>query len=260
MVGVALRRVKITLEYDGTDFYGWQVQAATGERTVQGVIEQVLAAIPGAVPRVHAAGRTDAGVHALAMVAHYDTGDSIPDRQVARALNARLPEDVRVVDARRVGRDFQAQFHCRYRRYLYRIRLARDYPAGAALDRCRVWFVYQRLDVAAMQAAAKVFEGTNDFASMATQETRPTVRTVYACRLSLSGRDVTVNVVADGFLRGMVRAMIGTLLWVGEGRLAAEDVARILRRGDRTLAGPNAPPHGLYFAEAGYEEWRPDRM
>ncbi len=251
-----VRRIKLTLEFDGTDFFGWQVQAKTQERTVQGVLEAALAALPDTVPKLHAAGRTDAGVHALAMVAHYDAEDRIPTAKVPGALNARLPKDVRVLRAEEVPRSFEAQFGCRYRRYLYRMRTLGGGLEGSALDRHRVLFLSQRLDVGAMERAASLFEGPHDFASLATQETRSTVRTVYRCRLDVSGADLTLHIAADGFLRNMVRAVVGTLLYVGEGKLSPEDIPRILESRDRRRAGPNVPPHGLYFAEAGYAPWR----
>ena len=250
-----MRRIKVTLEYDGTDFFGWQIQARTGERTVQGVVEAALSGVPGAAPRIMAAGRTDAGVHALAMTAHYLTEDSVPTEKVPAALNTRLPADVRVLDAEEVGPEFEAQFGCRYRRYEYRMRSLRKGLAGSALDRRRVLFLSQRLDAAAMQEAAPCFEGTHDFAALATQETRPTVRTVFMCRLLVSGPEFTLHVAADGFLRNMVRALVGTLLWVGEGKLKPADVPALLEAKDRRRTGPNVPPHGLYFAEAGYEPW-----
>ena len=256
-----MRKIKITLEYDGTDFYGWQVQAKTGERTVQGVLEAALRDVPGAVPRVMAAGRTDAGVHALAMTAHYLTEDTIPIARAAAALNARLPSDVRVLRAEAAPPDFEAQFGCRYRRYEYRMRSLGD-PcglAGSALDRHRVLLLPQRLAVGAMQAAALHFEGTHDFAALATQETRPTVRTVFLCRLAAHGADLTLHVAADGFLRNMVRALVGTLLWVGEGKLRPEEIPARLERRDRRQLGPNVPPHGLYFVEAGYTPWVKER-
>ncbi|MDQ3460729.1 MAG: tRNA pseudouridine(38-40) synthase TruA [Deinococcota bacterium] len=255
----SLRRVKLTLEYDGAGFFGWQVQAQ-GERTVQGVLEAALAALTGAKPRVMAAGRTDRGVHALAMVAHYDTADTVPEARVARALNGLLPADVRVLTAEGVAADFEARFSCRYRRYLYKLRLARGGFAGQALERGRVLFLPQRLDVARMIAAAPRFEGRRDFAALATQEERTTEREVYLCRLEpsgsdLSGSDLSLQVAADGFLRGMVRAIVGTLLYVGEGKLAPGDLDGLLATGERRRLGPNAPAHALYFAEAGYEPW-----
>ena len=259
-----MRRIKLTLEYDGTDFHGWQVQAKTGERTVQGEIEKALASVPGARPRIMAAGRTDAGVHALAMVAHYDTEDAIPVNKVPGALNVRLPRDVVVLGAEEVPLTFQSQFDCLYRRYLYRMRLAREGTQGRALERHHVLFLSRRLDLGAMTRAAPLFEGAHDFAALATQETRGTERTLYVCRLetqeSLTLHDLTLHVVGDGFLRNMVRAIVGTLLYVGEGKLVPEDVPKILASRDRQRAGPNVPPHGLYFAEAGYEAWEGSKL
>ncbi len=264
-----MRKVKLTLEYDGSDFYGWQVQAKTGARspkervlrTVQGTLEAALSDVPGAVPRVMAAGRTDAGVHALAMTAHYLTADTVPISKTAAALNARLPGDVRVLNAETASPDFEAQFGCLYRRYEYRLRQLHGERglAGSALERKRILFLPQRLDVGAMQAAAPQFEGTRDFAALATQETRGTVRTLYRCRLSIHGADLCLHVAADGFLRNMVRALVGTLLWVGEGKLNPEAVPALLATKDRRRMGPNVPPHGLYFAEAGYTPWVAER-
>jgi tRNA pseudouridine38-40 synthase len=251
----AVRRIKLTLEYDGTGFYGWQGQAK-GERTVQGAIEAALARIPGTVPRVMAAGRTDKGVHALAMAAHYDTADSIPTARLARALNSLLPEDVRVLKAEEVGMGFEAQFSCRYRRYLYRMRLSRNSYAGQALERRRLLFLPQRLDVERMLEAAPLFAGRRDYVALATQEERSTERQVYLCKLEYSHPDLTLHIAADGFLRGMVRGIVGTLLYVGEGKLKPEDISGLLEAKDRRKLGPNAPAYALYFAEAGYEPWR----
>jgi tRNA pseudouridine38-40 synthase len=250
-----LRRIRLTLEFDGTDFYGWQRQARTGERTVQAVVEDAFARLPGEHGPVTAAGRTDAGVHALAMTAHADTGSRIPDEKLRLALNAHLPRDVAVLELATAAPDFEAQFDCRYRRYLYRIRVVRERPQGMALDRNRVLSVYRRLDVDAMSAACAELVGRHDFASFATQETRSTVRTVYQCRLREEGGELRLHIAAEGFLRNMVRTVVGTLLWVGKGKLRPGDVPRILAARDRTQAGHNVPAHGLYFVEAGYREW-----
>jgi tRNA pseudouridine38-40 synthase len=174
-----MRRLKLTLEYDGKNFHGWQLQAKTNERTVQGVLQGAFAKLPGDHSYIKAAGRTDAGVHALAMVAHLDTTTLIPNEKLILALNAHLPEDVRVYKVENVDNDFDAQFDCLYRRYLYKMKVARDHFQGTALERGRVLFLFQELDVSAMQSAAKYFEGKHDFASLATQEIRETVRTVY---------------------------------------------------------------------------------
>lgn len=255
----ARRRIKLTLEYDGSNFYGWQVQARSHERTVQGVIEQALRDIPGAIAKVHAAGRTDAGVHALAMVAHYNSNDRIPPERLVDALNARLPADVRVLAAEQVAPDFEAQFSCCYRRYLYCMRLLNGQPRGLSFTRQRVLQLRQRLDIAAMQAAAPYFEGERDFAALATQETRTSVRTVYLCRLehhpAVCGDRLELHIAANGFLRNMVRAIVGTLLYVGEGKVRPEDIPEILASLERRRAGPNVAPQGLYFVQASYQPW-----
>ena len=248
-------RLKLTLEYDGKNFHGWQLQAKTNERTVQGVIQEAFAKLPGEHKNLRAAGRTDAGVHAVAMVTHVDTTTTIPNEKLTLALNAHLPEDVRVYTVENVADDFDAQFDCLYRRYVYKMKLARDHFRGTALERGRVLFLFQALDVPKMQEAARFFEGTHDFTSLATQETRETVRTVHQCELELKGRELNLHIAADGFLRNMVRAVVGTLLEVGEGKLQPEDITKILNAKDRSKAGQNAPPHGLYFVEAGYTAW-----
>lgn len=251
-----MKRLKLTLEYDGSNFHGWQLQAKTLERTVQGVMQEAFSKLPGEHKNLKAAGRTDAGVHAVAMVAHIDTTTNIPNEKLILALNAHLPEDVRVYKIENVSNDFDAQFDCLYRRYLYKMKLARDHFQSTALERGRVLFLFQELDVANMQEAAKYFEGKHDFASLATQETRETTRTVYLCELEVSGRDLNLNIAADGFLRNMVRAVVGTLLEVGEGKLQPSDIAEILESKDRNRAGQNVPPYGLYFVEAGYSPWQ----
>jgi tRNA pseudouridine38-40 synthase len=251
-----MKRLKLILEYDGKNFHGWQLQAKTLERTVQGVMQEAFAKLPGEHKSLKAAGRTDAGVHATAMVAHIDTTTPIPRNKLILALNAHLPEDVRVYDIENVANDFDAQFDCLYRRYVYKMKLARDHFQGTALERGRVLFLYQELDVMKMQVAARLFEGRHDFASLATQETRETVRTVYQCSLEVGGRELNLHIAADGFLRNMVRAVVGTLLEVGEGKLQPSDITRILESKDRSQAGQNVPPYGLYFVEASYKPWR----
>ena len=250
----ALRRVRLTLEYDGGGFAGWQWQP-TGERTVQGVVQGAFAALPGRHGSVQAAGRTDAGVHALGMVAHVDTEAGLADEKLRLALNAHLPRDVVVLEVASVADDFEAQFGCRYRRYLYRLRVVRDDPRGLALERRRVQFVFRHLDVPAMQRAARQLQGTHDFSSFATQETRSPVRTLHLCELREEGAELRLHLAGDGFLRHMVRTIVGTLLWVGKGKLGADEVVAVLAARDRTRAGPNVGPQGLYFVEAGYGPW-----
>lgn len=254
MSDAGARRVALTVEFDGTGFRGWQWQP-TGERTVQNALQDAFAALPGRHGAVHAAGRTDGGVHALAMVAHCDTTSPIPDEKLRLALNAHLPRDVAVLAVGTVGPAFEAQFSCRYRRYLYRMRIVRGRPRGMALDRERVLMIHRELDVDAMLLAAPRFAGRRDFSSLATQETRSRVRTVHLCELRLEAGEVRLHVAADGFLRGMVRAIAGTLIRIGQSGSPPEVVEAILAARDRRRAGAAAPPHALYFAEAGYEPW-----
>ena len=254
-----MARYKLTIEYDGTGFYGWQIQARTGERTVQGELQRALSRLPGEHSSLRAAGRTDAGVHALAMVAHFDSNTRIPAQQLQRAINAHLPPDVRVLSLSETTPDFEAQYDCLYRRYIYRMRLTRHDLSGSALDRNRVLLLPQALNVPAMQAAAPYFLGTHDFAALATQETRSTIKTIYQCNLMTDGNNLTLHITGDGFLRNMVRAIVGTLILVGENKRRPEDITTILASKDRQQAGSNMPPQGLYFAEAGYQPWQSTR-
>ena len=251
---VLVRRLRLSIEFDGSGFSGWQRQI-TGERTVQSVIEDAFAQLPGDHGSVRGAGRTDAGVHALSMVAHLDTTTELPDKKLRLALNAHLPRDVVIWDLTTADPAFEAQYDCLYRRYLYRLRLSRDDGRGLALDRLRVLPVFRNVDVGAMQEAAAAVVGTHDFSSFATQETRSRTRTVHLCELREEGTELRLHIAADGFLRNMVRTVVGTLLWVGKGKLAAGDMAAVIAARDRTRAGPNVAPHALYFAEAGYEAW-----
>jgi len=250
------RRLKLTLEYDGTQFYGWQIQSKTGERTVQKVIQEALAKLPGEHSSLKAAGRTDAGVHALGMVAHFDTSSQIPNEKLLRALNAHLPADVRILELEPVSSHFEAQYDCLYRRYHYHMRIYRHDLRSSSLDRFRVLAILQDLDLAAMQRASQFFLGTHDFSAFATQETRSSIKTVFLCNLSASERDIMLDIAGDGFLRNMVRAIVGTLIDVGNGSLKAEAIPEIIASKNRSRAGKNVAPHGLYFIEAGYEPWK----
>ncbi len=246
-----MRRVKLILEYDGTDFAGFQVQAQ-GERTVQGALEDALKKVPGARPKVVAAGRTDAGVHALAMPVHYDTDDSIPINKVAFALNALLPPDVRVLEAEEVPPDWHARHSARWRHYWYRV-LNRSQPT--ALERNRVWWVPQPFDFPAIVAAAAMFKGEHDFGSFANREKRSTVRELYQVRAEANGGELHLHFVGNGFVRGQVRAMVGTLVEVGLGKRPPSDIKRLLEDPNRANGGITSPPQGLYFVEAGYSVW-----
>jgi tRNA pseudouridine38-40 synthase len=247
--------------YDGADFAGWQRQA--GHRTVQGELEAVLAAIEGGPVHVAGAGRTDAGVHAAAQVASVRLTASIAPDRLVRAFNATLPADVRVLAADEVFDRFHARLHARGKTYRYFVWHA---PMDLPLLRRTAWHVPQRLSIAAMAEAAAAFVGEHDFAAFQGQGSavRSTVRRITAvsveaaaalpgwCAADERGRLICLEVSGDGFLRYMVRAMAGTLVQVGRGRMRPEAVVRALESGRRAAAGPTAPAHGLHLWHVHY--------
>lgn len=253
-------RWRLTLSWDGAEFVGWQSQP--GARSVQDTLWQALwplLAGPGSAFRPVAAGRTDAGVHAEAMTAHVDVrlGSFRPGApQLARAINAHLPPDLAVTDIKPAAPGFHARFSCTGRAYVYRVVNApqrRPLWAGRALHHPA------RLDVAMMQEAASFLIGEHDFAAFATQEERQTVRELRRLDVRRAGELTEFHVAGESFLRYMVRGLVGTLLSVGEGKLDSAQVAGILASQQRAQAGANAPPHGLYFAQAEYDERRAAR-
>lgn len=247
------RRIKLIVEYDGTQFAGLQIQAQ-GERTVQQVLEAALGKIPGTIPALVACGRTDAGVHALAMPFHYDTRDTIPEDKIPYALNSFLPGDIRVLKAQEVEPHFHARRSCHWRHYRYRILQRRIPPA---LDRQRVWWIPQSLNPVPMRHALEYLVGTHDFRAFAVKEERSTVRQIFRAHMEIrpaeGGREVWLDFVGSGFLRGQVRSMVGTLVEVGLGKRDSGTIRELLEAGTRSDAGPTAPPQGLYFVQAGYK-------
>ena len=240
---------KLTIAYDGTDYVGWQRQA-TGP-SIQGLLEDALKPIEGAAVTVHGAGRTDAGVHALAQVASVQLTAAIDAATLGRALNAVLPPDVRVVGVEETASDFHARFSAIGKRYEYRV------VNGAVVlpfDHRYVWHVPQRLDIRAMTEASKALVGRHDFGAFqaAGQATHSTERTIQSIEWRDASPRLTLHIQGDGFLRHMVRTIVGTLVEVGLGRRDAADVARILASRDRSQAGATAPAKGLFLAAVLY--------
>ncbi len=252
----SLRRILLTIEYDGTQFAGLQTQAQ-GERTVQQELEAALSKIPGARPKIWPCGRTDAGVHAMAMPVHYNTEDRIPTEKIPYALNSLLPPDLRALRAEEVPLDFHARKSCHWREYRYRILQRRMPPA---LDRHRVWWIPQSLNLIPMRHALEALQGTHNFRAFAVREERSTVREIYRAHLEVwpteGGREIWLQFVGSGFLRGQVRSMVGTLVEVGLGKRNSSCIAALLEDGARKDAGATAPAQGLYFVRAGYEPYR----
>lgn len=247
-----MRTIRLTLQYDGTDFVGWQRQAAG--TSIQGVIEDALLPIEGRRVVVHGAGRTDAGVHALAQVASVELEAAIEPSTLARALNAVLPPDVRVSGAETAEAGFHARFSSTGKIYEYRILNARY--ASPFLRRYAL-HVIPPLDVDAMREGAAALVGEHDFSAFqgAGSEVHTAVRTIRRCEWRAgNGPDTPLvfEIEGDGFLRHMVRNIVGTLLDVGLGRRDPAEIGTILASGSRSRAGNTAPPHGLFLQRVLY--------
>ncbi len=246
------RNIALTLEYDGTAFSGSQFQLGT--RTVQGELEAAWTKLTGDTIRWSFAGRTDAGVHARGQVANARTETPYDLEAIQRALNALGPRDLGVREIREVPLDFHARFSAWRRDYRYLI-LNERWPAP--LLRTRMLHVPQPLDVEGMDAAIRLLVGEHDFASFGTVSQGSTVRQCFEARCYDTIRDerrlVVIEISANGFLRHMVRAITGTLVQVGLGKLKPADVGTILQRRDRAAGGPGAGPHGLYLESVRYK-------
>ena len=257
-------KLKLTIAYDGTAYQGWQVQKI-GLGVQQRMEEAATRIFPGAT-RLSGSSRTDAGVHALGLVATLEipkTQLRMPLRKVILALNAHLPEDIRVMSVQRVPLEFHARFQALGKQYRYSIW---NHPAMNPLLRTQAWHVPVALDVAAMKKAARAFVGRHDFRSFAAThpyEIEDTIRTVSRCELRRSGPLLTVIIEGDGFLYKMCRGMAGTLMQVGRGRFKVEEVEAMLAARDRRAAGMSAPAHGLvlhkvFYPPAGKRKGRPE--
>jgi tRNA pseudouridine38-40 synthase len=243
-------RWRLTIEYDGGPFMGWQRQ--DHGPSVQQALEEALFRMTGELAAVHAAGRTDAGVHALAMSAHAEIEKTVTAHRLREGLNALVrPQPISVLVVEPVADDWHARFSCIGRRYLYRILNRR---APAALERGRVWHIPVPLEVEAMQAGAAFLVGRHDFTtfrSVQCQSDSP-VKTLDSLEVSRVDEEIYVQASARSFLHHQVRSMVGCLALVGRGQWQPEDIRGALEARDRSALGLNAPPHGLYFAGAVY--------
>lgn len=243
------RNIRLLLEYDGTDYRGWQVQP--NGPTVQEKVEAVILRITGEAVRVAAAGRTDAGVHAAGQVASFLTHSALPVATIARALNALLPRDIAVLSAEEAAASFHARFSATGKRYRYSIL---NRPGRPALDRRAVLHVARPLDVEAMRDAARCLVGTHDFSSFRCNSGKDDdpVRTVRAVSVERRGELVVIDIEALSFLYKMVRSIAGTLIAVGKGTIPPGEVAAILAARDRRRAFPTAPAAGLCLISVSY--------
>jgi tRNA pseudouridine38-40 synthase len=244
-------RYKLTIEYDGAPFVGWQRQ--DNGPSIQAAIERAVLAMSGERVSVQGAGRTDAGVHALGQVAHFDLASEKPAETVRSALNFHLkPDPIAVVEAEIVPANFNARFSATGRRYRYLILNRRAPPA---IDRGRVWHVPVPLDTVAMADAASVLQGHHDFNSFrSTSCQSPTsIKTLDLFDVTRLGDEIRIDVGSRSFLHNQVRILVGTLALVGRGQWTRHDVEDALAARDRTRAGPTAPPHGLCLMEVRYD-------
>ena len=269
-----LRTLKLTIAYDGTAYAGWQVQPS--KPTVQQTLENAIAKVTGQHVRTLASGRTDAGVHALGQVVGFRTDSTLPPEALLRAINANLPHDVAVLDVAEAPEGFHAICHVVRKRYRYVIH---NGPVREVFCRHFAWhYVYGRLDADAMRRAAAALPGTHDFSSFESSGSarKTSVRTVFDLTVErgragdifpspfgrgaggegrAGGRNdfITIEIEADGFLYNMVRAIVGTLVEVGRGARPERWPGEVLRAADRRLAGPTAPPQGLFLVNVEYE-------
>ena len=243
-------RYKLTIEYDGTPFAGWQWQ--DGAPSVQRALTDAIAAFCGHAVKVAGAGRTDAGVHALGQIAHVDLEKDWRTDRVRDAVNAHLrPHPVAVLHAEKVPDDFDARFSARKRHYLYRIVNRRP---DLALERLRAWRVPRRLDAEAMHAAAQRLVGKHDFTTFRSTEcqAKSPVKTLDTLDVAREGDEIRIETSARSFLHNQVRSMVGSLVLVGDGKWSADDLARALAARDRAACGPVAPPEGRYLVRVDY--------
>lgn len=248
-----MKRVKLTVAYDGTNYHGWQVQ--DNGITIESELNRCLSELLGERIRVIGASRTDAGVHALCNVAVFDTESRMPAEKVSYALNQRLPEDIRVRKSEEVEADWHPR-RCESRKtYEYRIYRG-EFPMP--VKRLYSYFTYHDLDVESMRRGAAFLEGEHDFRSFCQtgSQAESTVRTVYSAEVEEQGDELVIRVCGNGFLYNMVRIIAGTLLEVGRGRRRPEELAAVLQAADRSAAGPTAPAHGLTLVKYEFAERR----
>lgn len=246
-----MKRIKLTVSYDGTNYHGWQVQP--NAVTIEGIINETLSALTKEDIQVIGASRTDAGVHALGNVAVFDTESRIPGEKFSYALNQRLPEDIVIQESKEIEADFHPRYCDCEKTYEYSI-LNRAFPLPEY--RNTAFFYYGKLDVARMQKATDAFLGEHDFAGFcsAGAQVKTTVRTIYALTVEKDENTdmIRIRVRGNGFLYNMVRIIAGTLIEVGKGTMDIESLPDIIAAADRALAGPTAPAKGLRLLQIRY--------
>ena len=244
-----MRNIKLTIEYDGKEFNGWQKQP--NKLNIQGEIERAIEEITGEQVDLYGSGRTDAGVHSLGQVANFKTNSKLPIEKVAIAINSKLKKSIRIKKAEEVSENFHSRYNCHKKKYRY---IINNSSQGSAIYRGLEYHVSQKLNVEKMKKAIKFFEGEHDFKAFKSSGTssKSSVRTIYNAELKQNGERIIIELTGNGFLYNMVRIISGTLLEVGLGNIKAEDIPNIIESKDRKMAGKTLPPHGLYLVEVMY--------
>jgi len=244
-----VRNILITIEYDGTNYHGWQRQK--NALTIQQLIEESIQKVTGVKAKLIGSGRTDTGVHALGQRANFKTETNIPADRIPLALNGHLPPDIRIINAIEVGPDFHARYYVLGKKYRYRI-FNREIPS--AVYRNYSCFIPVRLDIESMKEASKHIIGRKDFSSFCSSGSlvRSRVREVQSLEFASDNNMIDMIISADGFLYNMVRIIAGTLVEVGRGNMQPEEVRAVVDKKDRRCAGPTLPPQGLFLEEVYY--------
>jgi tRNA pseudouridine38-40 synthase len=247
-----MARMKVTAAYNGTDFAGYQIQPSG--RTVQGTIQSVLQKMHKGEPvLISASGRTDAGVHAIGQVFHFDTGLKLTSEAWGKALNALLPDDILIKNVEEVSGAFHSRFSAVSKEYQYKLLISKQ---PDVFKRNLMYHYPYSISVSDIRRAAPFFLGTHDFTSFssARSEVADKVRTIFSLDVAEEGDTLTIKIKGSGFLYNMVRIIVGTLLEVGQGKRKPEDIVAILEGKNRSLAGKTAPAHGLYLYQVNYQE------
>ena len=245
-----MRNIKLTIEYDGKDFNGWQKQP--NKLNIQGTIEQAIKQITGEEVELNASGRTDAGVHALNQVANFKTNSQIPIDKFAIAINSRLKKSIRIKKAEEVEERFHSRLNCKRKTYRYVID---NSEIGSAIYRNLETHIPQKLNVEKMSQAIKYFEGEQDFKAFKASGTssKSSVRKIYEAKVYKDNDKIIIELTGNGFLYNMVRIIAGTLVEVGLGKINPDEIPEIIKSGKRERAGKTLPPNGLYLLNVMYE-------
>jgi tRNA pseudouridine38-40 synthase len=251
-----MKKIKLTIEYEGTAYVGWQRQP--NGLSVQEAVESALARIVGEPVTIISSGRTDAGVHARGMVAHFETNTDLPLSAFREGVNSHLPNDIAIVAAEPADADFHARYSALGKRYRYTVLIG---DVRSPLAARTSWHIKRRLDVEAMRSAASLLVGKHDFAAFRSSgcDAQTTVRELFSIDIKKHGRLLHFDIIGSGFLRNMVRVIVGTLVEIGSGKRSPDEIAELLATGDRDLSGVTAPPQGLCLMQVWYDaepgEW-----